>query len=73
MENRIKFSHVLLCVGLIAAGCAGGWFLIWTFLIDMKAWYLSLLALLPSLPLLCILPIYGGVSYLIDMFKKKEE
>lgn len=64
--EKIKPSHVILSLALIAGGCAAGYFFITLIDIFPSLW---LLLSIPLFLTVVVLPIYAGVGYLKEMIK----
>jgi len=66
-------SHIILCIFLICFGSFAGYFAFTGFFSSFST--MSIIALLFSIPaivLVCVLPIYAGISYLIEIIRGKD-
>ena len=70
----MKFSHVLLCLGLIAFGIWFLCFVVGGLFSDVNLFsFVGLLMYIPTLLLGGILPVFAGFGYLLHMFMHRHD
>lgn len=76
-KKKFYISHFILCIFLICVGIAAGYLayiLLSPLFVDVKAIsIIALILLIPTLIVICVLPIYSGISYLISILKGEDE
>ena len=73
MKKKFYISHFILCLFLICFGAASGYFILSSLFFEIHAIsYIGLILMIPTLILICVLPLYGGISYLISIIKGED-
>ena len=72
-KKKFYLSHLILSLLLICFGAGFGYFIISTLFISVEPFtFVALLLYIPTLLLGSVLPLYGGISYLISILKGED-
>jgi len=69
-KENYKPKHIIASVFLIAVGIAAGYFIISGLFFEVKLIsFIGLIYYVPTLIVICILPIYCGIALIVDAIK----
>lgn len=74
MKKRFYLSHFVLCVFLICFGAVVGGTLIYILFNQVTAFsFIAFAFYIPTFAVGCVLPIYAGIAYLLEIMKGKDD
>ena len=76
-KKKFYISHFILSLFLICVGIAAGYFgysVLFPLFTDVTAFsFFALILMIPTFIIICVLPLYAGISYLISILKGEDE
>lgn len=74
MKKRFYLSHLILCICIICFGvCAGGLLIYFLFNQVTAFSFIAFAFYIPTFCVVCVLPLYAGIKYLIDIMKGNDD